>query len=372
MKNYFKNLLNLFSFFSLDQNYKNFVFYSEGENYRNYFIDIIEVLIKNYNVKITYVSSEKKDIIDNASVKNIFIGNGTIRTIFFSILKCKNFIMTLTDLDNLYLKKSKLCEKYIYFFHSGISTHIGYTKKAFWNYDIIFCNGNYHIQELTAVENYYNIKKKKLLKSGYPYLDFVEKKNTKKNSTKIKNILLAPTWINKKNNLFEDYSIELIDNLIKKEYSVTLRPHPEHFKISSESIKIINNRFKKFENFTLEKNISNLESLYESDLLITDYSGISLEYILALKKPVIFVNSAKKINNEEHSKIELDSIENNLRNYFGYQLDAENLDKIAELIYTIEINGIPRKNELQEFLNKNFYNQGRAAEKIAGEIFKLL
>jgi len=124
VKNYIKNLFNLFSFFFLNENYKNFVFYSEGINYKNYFIDIIEVLIKKYKIKITYVSSEEKDKVENPSVKNIFIGNNSVRTIFFSILKCKNFILTLTDLDNSYLKKSKLCEKYIYLFHSGISSHM--------------------------------------------------------------------------------------------------------------------------------------------------------------------------------------------------------------------------------------------------------
>ena len=371
MKNYIKNLFNLFSFFFLNENYKNFVFYSEGINYKNYFIDIIEVLIKKYKIKITYVSSEEKDKVENPSVKNIFIGNNSVRTIFFSILKCKNFILTLTDLDNSYLKKSKLCEKYIYLFHSGISSHMGYTKKAFWNYDIILCNGNYHIEELTAMENIYNLKKKKLLKSGYPYLDYIEKKKITKNSNNIKNILLAPTWINKNDNLLEDYSIEIIENLIKNEYQITLRPHPEHFKISQKSLKTINDKFKKFKNFSLENNITNIDSLYKSDLLITDYSGISLEYILALKKPIIFINSSKKINNEECSKIEMDSIENKLRNYFGYQLETKNLDKISELIKNIEINGIPKKNDLEEFLKKNFYNYGKAAEKTADEIFKL-
>ena len=371
MKNYLKNLFNLFSFFSLKKNYKSFVFYSEGINYKNYFIDIIDVLIKKYNFKITYVSSDEKDVIDNVSVKNIFIGKGYIRTFFFSLVNCKNFILTLTDLNNSYLKKSKLCEKYIYLFHSGISSHVGYTKKAFWNYDIILCNGEYHNEELQKMEKFYNLKKKELFKSGYPYLDYLIKNKIKNNSDKIKHVLLAPTWINNNDNLFENYSFKIIQNLIKNGYQITLRPHPEHFKISLKNLNIINNEFSKFENFSLEDNISSLDSLFKSDLLITDHSGISLEYLLALKKPVIFVNSSKKINNEEYSKIGLESIENKLRNHFGYQIETKNLEKIIELIEKAEINGIPKKNDLENFLNKNFYNHGKAAEKIADELFKL-
>ena len=151
MKNFIINLKNLFSFFFLKENLKRVVFYSEGKNYKNYFVDIINELINKYNLEITYVSSEKNDLINSPFVKNIFIGKGIVRTIFFSSLKCKNFLLTLTDLDNLYLKRSKLCERYIYLFHSAISTHKAYTKKAFWNYDIIFCNGNYHINQIIHI-----------------------------------------------------------------------------------------------------------------------------------------------------------------------------------------------------------------------------
>jgi len=368
VKNYLKNLNSLFSFFFQKEEFKSVVFYSEGINYKNYFIDIIKTLIEKYGIKITYVSSEEKDIIENSSVKNIFIGKGAIRTIFFSTLKCKNLILTLTDLDNLYLKKSKLCEKYIYLFHSGISTHRGYTKKAFWNYDIILCNGNYQLEELTEMEKIYNLRKKKLLKSGYPYLDYLKKKNDRKISNEIKHILIAPTWINDNNNLFEDFSIKIIETLVSNKYQVTLRPHPEHFRISRKIIESLNEKFSKFINFSIEKGINNLNSLIKSDLLITDYSGISLEYILGLKKPVIFINSSKKINNEEYAKVNLDSIENELRNSFGYQLNTNNLDNITKMIKVIETNGVPKKEEIDKFISKSFYNFGNSAEKIADEV----
>lgn len=372
MKNFLLNLHNLLSFFFLEKNLKKIVFYSEGINYKNYFIDVIKELINKYNLKITYVSSDKKDYINNKSVKNIFIGKGIIRTIFFSSLKCKNFFLTLTDLDNLYLKRSKLCEKYIYLFHSGISAHKGYTKKAFWNYDTIFCNGEYHVKELKEMENVYNLKSKKLIRTGYPYLDFLKSQNDKLTTKEIKSILIAPTWINKKNNLFEDFLIDIIENLLSNNYKVTIRPHPEHFKISKKKIEILSEKFDFSKNFSIEKNIVSLKSLIQSDLLITDYSGISLEYILALKKPVIFINSEKKVNNYEHEKIKLNSIENELKNNFGYELNTNNLNDIISLIKTIEKKGIPKKDVIDDFIYKNFDNFGKSAKSTADEIFKML
>ena len=76
-------------------------------------------------------------------IKNIYIGDGIVRNIFFLVIKAKNLFLTLTDLDNHFFKENKKIEKYIYFFHSPISTFKSYTVSAFDNYDIILCNGNY-------------------------------------------------------------------------------------------------------------------------------------------------------------------------------------------------------------------------------------
>ena len=129
------------------------MFYSERIIIEN-FEDTIEGLVKDYNLKVTYLSSDVEDTIKLSNVKNLYIGKGIIRTIFFSTLKCKNFILTLSDLDNYYLKKSKLCQNYIYIFHSAISTHKGYTKKAFWHYDTIFCISKNQVEEINKAERY--------------------------------------------------------------------------------------------------------------------------------------------------------------------------------------------------------------------------
>ena len=104
-------------------------------------------------MKIIYVTSDISDLnlIDN-TIKPIFIGTTFFTTIFFTILNCDIMIMTLTDLGNYHLKKSKNCKYYIYVFHSLISTHLSYGKEAFKNYDIIFANGEYQRKELMKAE----------------------------------------------------------------------------------------------------------------------------------------------------------------------------------------------------------------------------
>ena len=64
------------------------------------------------------------------------------------------------------------------------------------------------------------------------YFDFL--KSIKLNNNNNNSVIIAPTWINKEKNLFEDYSITIIDNLLKNNFKVILRPHPEHFKVSKK------------------------------------------------------------------------------------------------------------------------------------------
>ena len=366
MRFFFHRLFNFLHFLFLKKEDKKFVVYSEGANYKYYFFDFIKVITTDYNKKIIYISSEKEDFIDDKNVKNIYIGKGFLRTIFFATLSCKYLILTLTDLGNSYIKKSKLCEKYIYIFHSPISTHVGYKKNAYWNYDVILCNGDYQFNEIREAEKKYNLNKKNLIKSGYLYFDYLRSIRVQQNNKKNNLVILAPTWVNNKENLFEDYSYKIIDILLQHKFRVVLRPHPEHFKISKKIIKRIKDNFSYNENFYFEENINDFSKLKESDLLITDYSGISIEYLLIYKKPVIFVNSSQKINNDDYKELKIEHIEKKIRRNFGYEIDIKDINNIKKVLDLAVTNGIPQKDQsIENFINSNFYNIGKVKNTIA-------
>ena len=69
--------------------------------------------------------------------------------------------------------------------------------------------------------------------------------------------------------------------------------------------------------FNYEDSITSNLSLFESDLLITDWSGISLEYAFALKKPVLYVNTPQKILNPDYEKLQIQAFESILREKIG-------------------------------------------------------
>ena len=217
------------------------IFYSESKYYQQCSETLIRFFAKKYPEQVYYVSSDFDDKIEDSDINNLFIGNGLLMNFFFSIIKAEYFFLTLTDLDNHSLKKSKKIDNYIYYFHSGGSTFQGYTESSFDNYDIILCNGQFHIDEIRFRENKKKLPHKKLILTGFFYFDEIRKKiNFNQNAEEI---LIAPSWNYECKDYINNNFIDIIEELLIKNHKVTFRPHPEHYKRSKNTLKIIKNKF---------------------------------------------------------------------------------------------------------------------------------
>ena len=330
LKNFFESLINLIKFINIDNKKKEFVFYSESKFYRDYFIDLILNLKKSGQKNIILITSDKDDLIFfKETLTCLYIKNYYILNIFFKILNCKFMIMTLIDLGN-HFQKSKLCKFYVYFFHAIASTHQVYTNSAFKNYDIILSNGEYQSKELRLAEEQFSFPKKEIVNSGYFFLDNINKKANLKSKEK-RHVLFAPSWNYNKENLFNDYGIDVISNLLSKNFILTLRPHPEHYKRSKNTINKINKLFLNDKNFFLDKSISNLKSLEKAEILITDNSSIVFEFMLIFKRPIIYIDYKEKIHNINRDKIPIMTIDEEFKTVFGNKLNISNLENLADL-----------------------------------------
>ena len=163
--------INLINIFKISNSESSIIFYIETYSEWNFFLNIAEELSKN-NFKFIIISSEK----NHKNIKNIknnffFIGNGSARTFLFRLINVKLFFISLTNIDNLYLKKSIHKIDYVYVFHSIVSSHRIYEDRAFDNYNTIFCVGEHHYKEIKKREKIFQLNKKKLIKFGYPRLE---------------------------------------------------------------------------------------------------------------------------------------------------------------------------------------------------------
>ena len=353
-------------FESLDQKEKSIVFYSENENSRFIFKSLIDELINIHNYNICYVTSSKDEQILNESnkkIKTFCIGEGIARTKFFLNLKANMLIMTMPDLETFHIKRSKVHNvQYVYIFHSMVSTHMIYRKNAFDSFDTMFCVGKHHINEIHKNEKKYNLPTKKLIEFGYGKLDqLIDEANNKKIKSVKKNnrtILIAPSWST--DGLIETKGDELIQTLLDSGYNVILRPHPMTYKKSQKIIKKIEKKFQNNRHFELEQDIRNSNSFFLSDCMISDWSGVAIEYAFAFEKPVLYIDIPKKVNNPDYKNLEIIPIEEKIRTQIGAIISPLELSNLSSKIESLCLNNDQNKKKIEAIREETVFNLGKS------------
>ena len=92
--------------------------------------------------------------------------------------------------------------------------------------------------------------------------------------------------------------------------------------------------------------------------MISDWSGVSLEYAFGLEKPVLFIDVPRKVNNPNYTKIDFVPIEDFIRHEIGYILPPEQIKDIPLLIKTLLKNAPDFKSNICNLRNKWVYNIG--------------
>ena len=362
LKKFLNNLKNFFLKFkeisNINQSKPRFIFYSESKTYLKYGYPILQHLSKKYPGEVYYVSSDINDKVLDLDVINIHIGPGFFLQYFFKSIVTDNLFMTLTDLNNSIIKRNNFVKNYIYFFHGAVSTTRIYTSTAFDNYDTILCNGEYQIKEIRKREELDSLKEKKLIKSGFFYFDYLKDKI--KESHNASEILVAPSWNKNRLNFINEDFEEILNNLLNCGYKVRFRPHPETIKRSEKLMMSYKENFK-HKNFIFDDNSENIEAMKNAKCLITDNSGISIEYMMLFKKPVIYYSDFDKVHNESFDMFKgLTPIEDTIKDKFGYEFNKHELNEIEKVINKAITNF--DKKEIDNFLKNNFYNYGNTID----------
>lgn len=362
----FKEIIKTFLNYENVKNF-DFVFFVENKFYEMLFFDLAKNLQKN-NKKILILCGniETLKVFRDSNFSTFYLGN-FFSFFFLNNINCNSFITSTTDLGKNY-KKSKNCKNYIYIFHSLASIHQFYKENAFVNFDQILCCGDYQIVELRKEEEIYNLPKKKLINTGYLFLDYL-KKNISYNKLEDNTILIATSWNYSKNNFYEIYLKKLIRSLLNENLKVILRPHPENYKRNFITTKDIIKSFKNEKNFILDKNNNPADSISKAKCLITDNSTIAMEYKLLLNREVIYFKSAKKIHNKNYSKINESTLEELFKKELCKEIDEVDNKKIFSIIkkYDYEINSI----KIKKFISKYFNNFDNSLELTTNYLLRM-
>ncbi len=182
------------------------------------------------------------------------------------------------------------------------------------------------------------------------------------NKIKPSEILIAPSWNYNQKNFINENLEEIIQSVLDKGHVVKFRPHPESFKRSMLTINSFKEKFSN-EKFILDETSENIKSMQNAKCLITDSSGIAIEFILLFKKPVLYFEGNDKVHNVDFDIYDdLITMDQKVKENFGYTFNKESIRDLDVLIDKSISEFINKDNEIKDFINNNFYNFGTTAK----------
>ena len=361
---------------------KHIVFYSEKSGFYKYYKDLIAELLKRSNLSVHYITNDPNDVIFEVAkteprIKPYYVSLKKTATLMM-LVETDMFVMTTPDLNKYYLKRSfiKSDIEYIYIPHDMMSVHMSFREGAFDAFDTVFCVGPHVERELRAIEKVYDLNEKTLVHFGYPLADMLteagEKANAERQETSVKEVLIAPSW--QEDNLLDSCIDDIIKALYSDEYHITVRPHPEYGKRFASALDDLVKRYEGYDEkkLSFELNFSANKSIYSSDVLITDWSGVATEFCFATKRPAVFVNTKMKCPNPNYTKIDLTPVEISLRNQIGVAVDKEELCNLSKTLKTLWDNAEHYKKVIEDTEKELIFNQGCAAKAGADYILRSL
>ena len=95
--------------------------------------------------------------------------------------------------------------------------------------------------------------------------------------------------------------------------------------------------------------------------MISDWSGISLEYAFVMEHPVIFIDVPKKEMNTESKYIKCEPIEISLRNKVGNVISPEDIENIPHIIENLSSTDSRFNLEIKNTCKNTVFNIGNSA-----------
>jgi CDP-glycerol glycerophosphotransferase (TagB/SpsB family) len=361
---FFRHLMDVTSMMGLPRSERQIIFYSEGKSYWVHLEGILKEFLRQSNIPVCYVTSGKDDPglhYKHPNLRSYKIDEGGCRNWLFKNIDTDLMVMTMPDIETYQVKRSKYPVHYVYVQHSIVSLHMIYRKSAFDYFDTVFCAGPHQVKEIRAIEEKYQLPEKTIIEHGYGRLDaIIENRKISKAQppNNPKKILIAPSW--GEHSLVETIGNQVVSHLLENKFHVILRPHPQTIKYAKVQIKEILERHKNNSNFELEVNIACQDSLHQSDLMISDWSGAALDYSFGLGKPVLFIDVPRKVNNPEYELLDIIPFEIWIRDNIGKTHSAEKLDTLSDSVNEILSNDTYA--DIDSIAQQNIFNIGKSAQ----------
>lgn len=363
------------AFKALPRTSKRIVFYSESGQDWHHFAPIINHLTRALAEDVVYLTSDPDDQglhQDNEHLTSFCIGKGLIRTICFQWLEAGVCAMTMVDFNKLQLKRSVNPVTYAFMFHSLISVHMADHEDSYDHYDAILCAGPHQMREVRKREEMLGLKSKQLFEHGYHRLEQLLAECREPpawSETSDIHVLIAPSWGDE--TILNICGLELVDVLIDAGFRVTLRPHYQTRWLTPQFIERIAEKYSDHPQFSLMEQMGESDSLFDSHIMITDWSGAGMDYGMGLEKPVLYIDVPAKARNDWWPELSMEPFESFVRDKIGAIAAPDKLDEVPNKIHVLLKNTDAFRANVAQLRNEWVFNLGSSVVAGATSIAQL-
>ncbi|MBR3643593.1 MAG: YidC/Oxa1 family membrane protein insertase [Parasporobacterium sp.] len=343
---------------------KQIVFYAEKNGFYKYFRDVIETILKKTDIIIHYISSDPADEVFSLSGENFrtyYIEEKLM--VLMMRMDADLVVMTTPDLQKYYLKRSMVREdvEYVYMDHAINSVNLTYQKGALDAFDTVFIPNALTAEEIRAAEKLYGTKEKTLVPYGYALIDNMihayEAQGVQHHEKPV--ILIAPSW--QQDNIMDSAIDGILSGLLSEPYHVIVRPHPQYVRHYGVKLNALEEKYSSYSNFELQTDFSSNETVFNADVLVTDWSGIAYEYSFTTLKPCLFINTPMKIMNPEYESLGIEPFDIKIRSQIGIALEPSELGNIAAATDRLLHEEMFSRDSIRALREEYLYNIGHAA-----------
>src|SRR5262245_42878548 len=384
-------------FHKLPARERSIVFYSETHQDWHHLQPLIDFLVERLARPVCHVTSERVAALPRTpdGDHTFRIRPGALCTWFFQTVKADVMVLTMLDLHNFHLKRSVHPVHYAYVFHSMGSTHMVDHASSYDHYDSLLCVGPHHVAEIRRREEVYHLPAKHLFAHGYPRLERLvalagdrapaarqPAAQTTMDSRASAGgapaprppaarttVLLAPTW--GEQSALHVCGEPLIAALLGAGIGVILRPHYQTKRLAPQVVERLVARFGSDPGFRYVERMEESASLFESDLLVCDWSAMAIEYALGLGKPVLFVDVPPRVRNPRYAELGLEPMELRIRRELGAVLPLDRGSEAPRYVTELLRSGEDFRKRNAARREEWVFNFGRSGEVGAREIARI-
>lgn len=310
-----------------------FVIFSDDKRYWTIFEPICREMDRR-GKDVVYLTASEDDPALNAAyphVKAEFLGSGNKAFARLNFLNASILLSTTPGLDVYQWKRSKDVSFYVHIPHAASDLTM-YRMFGIDYYDAVLLSGEYQAQQVRSLEKLRGLPEKELVKVGIPYMDEMAARLQRVGPAPAhpRTVLLAPSW--GKSAMFHVYGGKIIEVLLKTGYHIIVRPHPQSFKSEIEMLEKLMLEYPASDQLEWNRDTDNFEVLRRSDILISDFSGVSFDFTLIFDKPVIYTDPKFDVGPYDAWWLKEPIWTVSTLPKLGCQLTPENMENLKDLI----------------------------------------